>query len=79
MHSRLVTSTAVPTSIYTLMGIDVKHIRGIQLALASGAVFYGDQAVQAVAVPAETEVLPLDSAKAIFLSGVGTVNVSIFT
>jgi hypothetical protein len=78
MHTRLVTSTATPTSIRDLMAIDVKHIRGIQLALVSGTVNYGDQAVQAQAVPALSEVLPVNSAKAIYLSGVGTVNVSIF-
>jgi len=78
MHTRLVNSVAAPTSIYTLMGIGIKHIRAIQLEPITGTIKYGDQAVQAKALSALTEVLPLDNTKSLFLSGIGTVNVCIF-
>ncbi len=80
MHTRTVTSVAAPTSLFDLLGLDIRHVKGVQLELATGSVNFGDQAVQAKALSATpTEIMPIDNLKVHFLSGVGTANVCVFT
>lgn len=78
--ARTVTSTATPTSLYDLLGLDSKrrNIAGVRLDLASGTVTWGDSANQPFAVLTTGELLPVGSLKDIYLAGVGDVDVAVF-
>lgn len=78
--TRLVTSTATPTSLLDLLGIDTgrRSVAAIKMNLASGAVSWGTSAEQPMTVVAAGDVLPLNSLKDVYLVGAGTVNVAVF-
>jgi hypothetical protein len=76
--AKIVTTTAVPTSLATLLGSVDKGATGIVLQALTGTPFMGSSSAQPFAVP--TSIYNIDSLKntdGLWLSGVGTVAVGV--
>jgi len=75
---RAVTSTAVPTSLLTLLGIadTRRNVAAVQFRLLTGTVSWGHKGDQPLAIATtDREIYPTNSLKEIFFAGVGTVAV----